>query len=88
MQAGRRYPLIFTHQRPKTGHNRSKTSAEAQNREPTYRQNGERGNIMENFAKDALIESIKNGDIAGAQKILQQMEKRGLEIIVQKTENN
>ena len=43
---------------------------------------------MEKFAQEVLLESIKNGDISAAQKILQQMEKRGLEIIVKKAGND
>lgn len=37
---------------------------------------------MKEFARDALLESIKAGDIQAAQKILEQMEKRGLTLDV------
>jgi len=43
---------------------------------------------MTEFAREVLLESIKSGDISAAQKVLRQMEERGLEIVVKKVENN
>ena len=45
---------------------------------------------MEEFARDVLIECIKDGDISAAQKALKMIEERGLEVTVKRkdiTEN-